>query len=83
MTQPAPDLIVLSLQGHPGGVVIEGIDLGIQFPPFRTMAIAAGNLEFVSVRGFGLMCRMNEQQHQNRQYQWQDSHFVDMDLYSV
>ena len=83
MTLSAPDQIMLSLQGHPGGVMVEGIDLGVQFPTFRTMTLAAGHFEFVPVGGFGLTCCMNEHQHQYRQYQWQDSHFVEIDVYSV
>jgi hypothetical protein len=80
MALTAPDLRVLSHKSHPGGVVIEGIDLRVQFPAFGTVALAAADLEIVPVRGIVLPGRLNEHQHQGGQYQWQDSHVVEIGL---
>ena len=80
MALPAFDLCMLSHQWHIGGVVIKGINLHVQFPAFGTVALVAGDLEIVPVRGIGLPCRMREYEQQGGQYQWQDSHAVDIGL---
>jgi len=80
MALPAFGLRVLSQKRHIGCVVIIGIDLHVQFPAFGTVTLVAGDLEIVPVRGICLPCRMNKQEQQCGQYQWQDSHVVDMGL---
>jgi len=44
------------------------------------VALVAGDLEIFPVRGIGLPYRMRKQEQQGGQYQWQDSHLVDMGL---
>ena len=80
MALTTPDLCVLSLKVHAGGVMIEGIDLRVQFPAFGAVALAAADLEIVSVRGIFQPGRLNEHQHQGGHYQWQDSHVVEIGL---
>ena len=64
VTLPAFDLGMLSHEGHSRSVVIIGIDLHVQFPAFGTVALVAGDLEIVPVRGIGLPCRMRKQEQQ-------------------
>jgi hypothetical protein len=71
---------MLSHKGHICSVVIIGIDLHVQLPAFGTVTLVAGDLEIVPVRGISLACRMNKHEQQCWQYQWQDSHVVDMGL---
>jgi len=80
MTLPATNLRMLSHKGHIRGIVIIGIDLHVQFPAFGTVTLVAGDLEVIPVRRIGLPRRMNKDEQKGRQYQWQDSHVVDMGL---
>jgi hypothetical protein len=80
MALTAPDLRVLSHQGHSRGVMIEGIYLRVQFPTLGAVAGIAADLEIIPVRGIVLPGRLNEHQQQGGYYQWQDSHVVEMGL---
>jgi len=64
MALTAFDLCMLSHKGHIGSVVVIGIDLHVQFPAFGTVALVAGDLEILPVRGIGLPCRMRKQEQQ-------------------
>ena len=80
MAQSAIYLCMLSQKGQFSRIVVKGIDFHIQFPALGTVALAAGNLEIVPMRGIVLPRRMNKYEQHGRQYQWQDSHVVDMGL---
>ena len=64
MALPAFDLCMLSHKGHLRSIVIIGIYLHVQFPAFGTVALVAGDLKIVPVRGIGLPCRMREYEQQ-------------------
>src|SRR5665648_197030 len=51
VTKPAFNGLVLSNQRQCSGGVIKGVDLFIEFPPLCTMALLAGNIKALSVRG--------------------------------
>jgi hypothetical protein len=71
---------MLPLKWQVRRIVVKGIDIHIQFPALGTVALAAGNFELIPVRGIGLPRRMNKYEQHGGQYQWQDSHVVDMGL---